>query len=461
LVCWARIADLGELSRSAFSNKFGSDMVSGSRLAPAPTGTSQIRWFGSGSMKYLLTAAILIALSDLAMAQSVWPEFRGPGGEGRADEADLPVAIDESVVRWRTAIHGKAWSSPVVWGDQIWLTTATEDGKQMSVVGVDRKTGKVLFDKVLIENESPAFCIPSNSYASPTPAIHEGRLYVHFGSYLTACIDTSNAEVLWQRRDLACDHHRGPASSPILHEGKLYVAYDGFDVQYVVALDCKTGQTVWKRDREINYGTDDGDQKKAYGTGQIIEVDGVKQLVYPSAVATIAYNPDDGETLWTVYHKGMNASARPLYRDGLLFITNGSGTMIAVRPEGRGDLTANGIVWSEFKSIAKKASFLWVEGLIYMNSDDGVISCRDASTGKILWQQRAAGNFSASPVYAKGRLYFFGEEGEIFTVAAGPKYERLAKTQLGDGFMASPAIVDNELILRSKTELFMIANPPK
>ncbi len=410
-------------------------------------------------MRLLLAVVLVVGLSGLVVADSNWPEFRGPHGDGQADHADLPIAIDASVVRWRTAIHGKGWSSPVVWGEQIWLTTATEDGKQMSVLCVDRKTGKVLHDNVLIENESPAFCIPTNSYASPTPVIEEGRIYVHFGSYLTACLDTATAEVLWERRDLACDHHRGPASSPIVDGGMMYVAYDGFDLQYVVALDCKTGETVWKRDREIDYGTDNGDMMKAYGTAQMIEVAGEKQLVYPSAVATIAYNPSTGEPLWTVYHKGMNVSARPIYRDGLLYITNGSGAMIAVRPEGHGDLTADGIAWNDHKSVSKKASLLLVDGLLYMNSDDGVLSCRDAATGEMIWLERAGGNFAASPVYASGRIYFFSMDSEIFAVQAGREFKLLAKTQLGDGFMASPAIVDNEMILRSKTELFCIAKP--
>jgi len=405
----------------------------------------------------VFAVVLFTGLVSATFADTNWPEFRGPHGTGQVDDANLPIAIDESVVRWKTPIHGKGWSSPVVWGDQIWLTTATEDGKTMSVLCVDRASGKVLHDKVLIENESPAFCIPANSYASPTPVIEAGRLYVHFGSYLTACLDTSNANIIWERRDIACDHHRGPASSPILVDGKLFVAYDGFDVQYVIALDSKTGKTIWKRDREINYDTDNGDNMKAYGTAQMIEVNGQKQLVYPSAVATIAYEPETGEPIWTVYHGGMNVSSRPIYRDGLLYITNGSGSMVAVRPEGKGNLTDDGIVWSDHKSVSKKASMLVIDGLIYMNSDDGVLTCREASTGDIVWQERAGGGFAASPIYASGRIYFFSMEGVIITVAPGREFKRLAKTELGDGFMASPAVVGDDLILRSKTELFCIA----
>lgn len=393
-----------------------------------------------------------------AFADSNWPEFRGPTGDGHAVNANLPKKIDDSVVKWKTAIHGKGWSSPVVWGQQIWLTTATEDGKEMSVLCVERSTGKILHDKVLIKNKEPAFCHPMNSYATPTPAIEEGRVYIHFGSYLTACLDTKTADVIWERRDLECDHHRGPASSPILDDGKLYVAYDGFDLQYVVALDTATGKTVWKRDRDIDYGTDNGDRMKAYCTAEVIEVNGKKQLVYPSASATVAYDPTDGTPLWTVYHDGMNASARPLHHDGLVFLTNGSGSMVAVRPDGKGDVTGTHIAWSDRKGVPKKSSPLIVDGLFYSNSDDGVVSCREASSGEVIWQERAGGEFAASPIHADGRIYLFSIEGDVLTLQPGRKFDLIAETKLGDGFMASPAIVDDQMILRSKSHLYLISN---
>jgi outer membrane protein assembly factor BamB len=392
-----------------------------------------------------------------ALGQSNWPEFRGPTGDGQAPNADLPVAIDESVVQWETPIHGKGWSSPVVWGNQIWMTTATDDGTKMYAVCVDRLTGKIIHDLLLLENPDPAFCHPMNSYASPTPVVEEGRVYVHFGRYLTACLDTQSGEVLWKRSDFECDHHRGPASSPILFDGKLFIAYDGFDLQYVVALDKKTGQTVWKQTRDIDYGTDNGDRMKAYSTGHVIDVAGQKQLIYPSAVATIAYDPSTGQPLWTVYHDGMNASARPVYGEGLVFITNGMGSMVAVKPTGTGDVTGTHIAWSDQKGVAKKASQLLVDGLFYMISDDGIVTCREPATGEMLWQKRARGEYAASPIHAGGRIYLFSMDGDITTLQPGREFNRLAETTLGDGFMASPAIVGDQMILRSKSKLYSIA----
>ncbi|MEO1525114.1 MAG: PQQ-binding-like beta-propeller repeat protein [Planctomycetota bacterium] len=409
-------------------------------------------------MNRIFPLTVVLTLCVALTAHANWPEYRGPTGDGRADDANVPVTIDQSVVKWKTPIHGKGWSSPVVWEDQIWLTTATEDGTRLSVLCVDRSSGKMVFDKVIFENEAPAFCHPMNSYATPTPVIESGRVYVHFGSYLTACLDATTGEFLWKREDLECDHHRGPASSPILHDGKLFVAYDGFDVQYVVALDKQTGATVWKQKRDIDYGTDNGDRMKAYCTAQVIDSGDREELIYPSAVATIAYAPQNGKTLWTVYHDGMNASARPIFGDGLLFITNGMGSMVAVRPGGKGDVTGTHVAWSAQKSVAKKSSQLLIDGLLYMTSDDGVVSARDPKTGEIAWQKRAGGAYAASPIYARGRIYLFSMEGEILTLEPGDEFKQLAKTTLGDGFMASPAIVGDQMILRSKSNLYLIEN---
>ena len=399
---------------------------------------------------------LAVFISSSVYGDEHWPQFRGPSGDGKAIEAKLPSEVTEKDVAWKVEIEGKGWSSPVVWGNQVWLTSATEDGTEMSVICVDQDSGDILFNRVLVENDQPAFCHPMNSYASPTPVIEEGRVYVHFGSYLTACLDTKTFETIWERRDLECDHHRGPASSPILFDGKLFVAYDGFDVQYVVAFDKVTGRTVWRRDRDIEYGTDNGDLKKAYGTASVIHVDKQPLVIYPSAIATIAYDPATGATVWKVYHGGMNASARPIYQDGLVFIINGMGAMVAVRPDGKGDVSATHIGWSAERAIAKKSSPLVIEGLLYMNSDDGIVTCRSAKTGDLVWQERIGGKYAASPIYADGRIYCFGMAGEVVVFRPGKEFDLVSKTKIGDGFMASPAVVNNSLILRSRTSLFCI-----
>jgi outer membrane protein assembly factor BamB len=409
-------------------------------------------------MRLLTLIPLIVLAATTIRAQENWPEYRGPTGDGQAPNADLPVEIDEKThVRWKTPIHGKGWSSPVVWGQQIWLTTATPDGKVQSALCVDLDSGKVLRDMVIYENEKPDFCHPMNSYASCTPVIEEGRIYIHFGTYGTVCLDTKTGDRIWDRRDLKCNHFRGPASSPIVHDGMLVVAFDGFDYQYVVSLDTKTGKTVWKKDRNIKYGTTNGDLKKAYCTATVIEVDGQSQVICPSAMATIAYEPKTGEQLWMAYHGGMNASARPLFGQGLLFITNGMGGMVAVRPDGRGDVTKTHLAWNIKKSVAKKSSQIMVDGLLYMVSDNGIISCLEPKTAKPLWQERYGGEFAASPICAGGKIYFFGRTGKISVIEPGREYKLLAENQLGDGYMASPAIVGDKMILRSKTHLYCVS----
>jgi outer membrane protein assembly factor BamB len=405
----------------------------------------------------LLLAAFLTGAA--ALAADNWPEFRGPTGDGHARAAGLPVHWAEGQnVRWKTAIHDKGWSSPVVWGNRVWMTTATADGKRMFAVGVDRPTGKVLYDLELFDVEKPGFAPDTNSYASPTPAVEEGRVYVHFGSYGTACLDTATGKALWSRRDLPCNHWRGPASSPILYENLLILTFDGYDHQYVAALDKNSGRTVWKKDRTINYGTDNGDLKKAFGTPAVIEVNGRPELISPAAVATTAYDPRTGEELWRVYHGGMNAAERPLYGHGLVFLNSGDGGLkeLAVRPDGRGDLGRDHIAWTCTKGVPSRSSQILVGDLLYMGNERGVVTCVEAKTGAVVWQQRLGGEFWASPIYADGRLYFANNEGDTCVLEPGRACKVLATNRLDDGCMASPAAVGRSLLLRTRTHLYCL-----
>jgi outer membrane protein assembly factor BamB len=413
-------------------------------------------------MRTTLLLAVTVLTAAAALAADNWPEFRGPEGNGHAYAAGLPVRWSETEnVRWKTAIHDKGWSSPVVWGNQVWLTTATDDGKRMYAVAVDRQMGKVLHDVKLFDVDKPGWAPDENSYASPTPAIEAGRVYVHFGSYGTACLDTATGKPVWSRRDLPCNHWRGPASSPILFEGLLILQFDGYDYQYVVALDKTTGKTVWKKDRAINYGTDNGDLKKAFATPTLIEVDGKPQLISPAAVATTAYDPRTGQELWQVYHGGMNAAARPVYGDGLVFLNSGDVPTqeLAVRPDGRGDVTRTHVAWKATRGVPNRTSVVLVGDLLYMATSKGFATCLEAKTGTVVWQRRLGGEFWASPLYADGRLYFPNAQGETHVLAPGRTPSVLAENRLEDGCMASPAAVSRSLILRTKTHLYCLEQP--
>jgi len=394
------------------------------------------------------------------IAEEYWNQFRGPNGNGKTIAIGLPTKFSEGSknIQWKTAIHGKGWSSPVVWGNQIWMTTATADGTKMYAVCVNAKSGNIIHDVLIFENVDPAYCHPTNSYASPTPVIEEGRIYVHFGTFGTACLDTKTAKVLWERRDLKCDHHRGPGSSPVVFQNLLIVNYDGVDVQYVVAFDKRTGETVWRKTRDIDYGTDNGDRKKAYGTPALFKIDGKHQLVNPTAVATIAYAPLTGEEIWRVRHGGMNAAAKPLLENGLIYINAGNGPrdLIAFRPPKSGVVSENEIAWTNSKSVPRRSSQLVVDDLFFMINDTGVASCLDAKTGKIHWQKRLEGKFWASPLYADGNIYFFGDDGRVPVVAAATEFKLLEDNRLNSGFNASPAVVGKALILRTKEHLYRL-----
>jgi outer membrane protein assembly factor BamB len=421
-----------------------------------------------GWIQARIAALAIIVVCALPLRQASagdnWPEFRGPSGDGHSDAVGLPIRWSENEnIKWKVAMHDKGWSSPVIWGNQIWLTTATVDGHKLFVMCLNRETGKILHDIKLFDVEKPGFCIPTNSYASPTPGVEAGRVYVHFGTYGTACLDTNTGQTLWSRRDLPCDHFRAPGSSPILYGDSLFVNFDGFDVQYVVALDKATGKTRWKSNRNIDYGTDNGDLKKAFCTPKVIQVNGQAQLISPSAVATIAYDPADGHELWKVYHGGMNAAARPLFGDGRLFITTGDRgspgewhRLLAINPDAHGDVTTSHVLWTHDKGVPARSSFLLVDDLLYMVSDNGVVTCLEAKSGKEVWQHRVGGTYYASPIYAEGHLYFFDDGGDSHVLEAGREPKVLAHNHLDAGCMASPAVAGKALFVRTKTHLYRI-----
>jgi len=402
---------------------------------------------------------VLIWLVLPLPAAENWPQFRGPGGAGRAEETRLPVRWSETEnVRWKTSIHGKGWSSPVIWGDQIWLTTATPDGTALFAVCVERSSGKIVHDRKVFDIAMPSYCHPFNSYASPTPVVEAGRVYVHFGSAGTACLDTATGKVLWTRQDFPCDHYRGPGSSPILYKDLLLVHFDGIDQQYVVALDKNMGMTVWKRSRDIDYQTNNGDYKKAYATPTIIEVQGQTQLVSPGAAATFAYDPQTGQERWRVRHGGMNVAAPPQFGRGKLFLCTGDGGLglLAVRPDGRGDVTATHIDWTYRRGVPSRCTPLLIDDLLYLVNERGIASCLEAATGHLVWQQRLEGEFSASPIYAGGQMYFCSQDGKSFVMAVGRVARVLAINPLADGCMASPAVADGAIFVRTKTHLYRI-----
>ncbi len=390
-----------------------------------------------------------------------WPQFRGGDHDAKAPgDARLPVRWSETEnIRWKLPTQLRGWSSPAVWGDTAVLTEATEDGREMFALAVDLENGKVRWRKRIFENAEVEEAHLMNSYASPSPVTDGQRAWVHFGSYGTACLDLQTGDVIWQRRDLPCAHYRGPGSSPLLDDqGRLFIHFDGFDLQYIVALSADTGDTLWRRDRDIDYGTDNGDQMKAYSTSKLIDVDGQSQLISPTSKATIAYRPDTGEEIWRVLYDQFSATGQPLFDGQRVYISTGFGKshLIAVDPRGNGDITDTHLLWEAAKGIGSKPTPLLHDGLIYNVHDAGVASCIDAQSGEALWTQRFGGEFSASPLGGNGVVYWFDHDGTCYVTRQGREFELVAENRLDDGCMASPVPLPDSLLVRTRSALYRI-----
>ena len=417
-----------------------------------------------------VTAAIAAAA---AQVHGQWPQFRGAEGLGTAPAQSLPLTWSETQnVRWKTAIHGQGWSSPVILGGQVWVSTATPDGRELSALALDQETGRVVHDLKLFTVENPQFKHAFNSYASPTPVIEPGRIYVTFGSPGTAAIDTKTGKVLWERRDLDCNHFRGAGSSPILFRNLLIMHFDGSDVQYVVALDKTTGKTVWKTPRSVDFrdlGPDgkpkaDGDFRKAFATPHVIEVNGQPLLISLGGKAAYGYDPMTGTERWRLEEHGSHsASTRPVVGHGMIFYPTGFDTpkLFAIRPDGSGDVSSTHVVWKMARGVPNKPSILLVGEVIYMVNDVGIATAVEAKTGEIVWQSRVGGTFSASPIAAAGRIYLFDEDGKTTVLEAGREFKVLAENQLDNGFMSSPAVAGAALYLRTRTDLYRIEEAGK
>lgn len=398
-----------------------------------------------------------------------WPQFRGSTGQGISDADALPLSwSEESNVAWKTAVHGKGWSSPVVAGGKIWLTTATEDGRLLSGICVDAESGAVLLDRILFRVDQPQFAHKFNSYASPTPATDGERVYLSFGAEGTACLDAETGKLLWQRRDIRCNHFRGAGSSPILHNNLLIMNFDGSDRQFVIALEKYSGRTVWRTKRSIDFqdlnehGLPDreGDWRKAFSTPQVAFFAGGPVLLSLGSKCLYGYEPGSGREKWRIESRiGHSGSTRPTVGKDRIFYCTGfaKGELWCVRPGGNGNVTDSHVLWKLKRSVSNKPSLILLEDSIFMIHDGGVASCIDAATGQPIWQERIGGNYSASPLLHGRKIYFFSEEGKTTVAAASRNFEALAVNQLDGGFMASPAVFENSLILRTKSHLYRIA----
>jgi len=291
------------------------------------------------------------------------------------------------------------------------------------------------------------------------------HVYLHYGTYGTACIDPKIADVLWLRRDINCLHFRGPASSPVLYKDLLILTMDGIDHQYVTALNKDTGKTVWKTGRTTDFNDllegipkKKGDERKGFNTPLIITVDGKDQLISVGAKSCFAYHPKTGVEIWHVEFPTHSAAARPFFDGEKVYVSTGYGKadLLAIQPDGEGDVTDTHVVWTYKKNVPRRASFLVIDKRLYMVDDGGVATCLNTENGEMIWREGLGGNHSASLIHSSGLIYSFNEFGESRQFKADDTFTIVRENKLDDGMLASPAVVGNSLILRTKTHLYRI-----
>jgi outer membrane protein assembly factor BamB len=361
-------------------------------------------------------------------------------------------------VAWKTAIPGKGWSSPVTSGDRIFLTTAIPLGgtQELHLLELDANSGEIEWDATVFSSLITQFAAihGKNSYATPTPLIDGDRIYVHFGPHGTACLAMDGTTV-WKTRELAYDPNLGGGSSPVLVDGILVINCDGSDQQFVAGVDAKTGKILWRTERQPSNET----QHYAFSTPLVIEVNGKKQVVSSGAADANALDPQTGADIWRVHYGGFSTVSRPLFGNGLVYLAAGYSLLMAIRPDGRGDVTNSHIAWKQTRSMPKVPSLLLDTDNLYAIEDSGIAACLDARTGKVRWTHRIGGTYSASPLLAMGKIYALDEDGITIVFAASPKeYVQIAKNRLNEQCLASPGVIDNALLIRTASSLYRIEN---
>ncbi len=392
---------------------------------------------------------MILALGAGPSPSADWPEFRGPTGQGLSTESGLPLHWSESEnIVWKVPIPGQGWSSPVVEGGEIWLTTAEGEGS-LRALAIEAASGRVGRAIEVFRHPRPPSIHSKNSYASPTPILDGDRVYVHFGTLGTAAL-SRKGEILWTNQELRYEHGHGPGGSPALAGGLLVISCDGTDRQYIVALDKNSGEIRWRKDRPAG--------AMAYTTPLVIETDGREQVISAGGDQAVSYDLRTGEALWWIGYDGFSLITRPVFGHGLVYLTSGynRAVLLAVRPDGRGDVSGSHVAWRLDRGAPNTPSPLLVGDEIYVVSDRGIASCLDARSGKLHWRQRLGGGFSASPVYADGRIYFLNESGETSVIKPGTSFELLARNQISGRTLASIAVADGAIFLRTATHLYRI-----
>lgn len=406
---------------------------------------------------------LLIALLAAPASAENWPRFRGPTGQGISSEPNLPTQWSPTEnIAWKTPIPGSAWSSPIVWNDRVFLTTATDNGVSCRVLCLDANTGQILWNKQVFQQQLKRK-EGKNSYATPTPTTDGSLVYAAFADGSIAALDYSG-NIAWTYRDYKYYSQHGLGNSPILYNDSLIMTYDPsneigdkqlgwkipWDKALLLALDKKTGAVKWEGRR--------GKSRIAHATPSIITVNDKPQMISAAGDVAQAHNPDTGQLLWTLYGQGEGLVPSPVFGAGLVFSTSGfeKPTIRAIRPDGAGDVTQTHIAWQQTAHVPAMSSLLFANNLLFSIKENGFAQCLDPKTGKPLWQKRLEGNYSASPIAAGNKLYLLSEEGLTTIIDAAPQFNLLARNSLNEKCQSSLAASNNKLYLRTENTLYCI-----
>jgi outer membrane protein assembly factor BamB len=412
--------------------------------------------------KVQLVSCLVVACAGLVCAED-WPRFRGPTGQGLSTESGLPVhwRRDSNMV-WKTAVPGLGWSSPIVQGNRVFLTTATEGGVSFRLLCLEREGGDVLWNKEVFTQKLTRKQ-DKNSHATPTPVTDGERVYVlSFNGWFAAF--TFDGNVAWTNCQFNFYSEHGIAVSPILHEDLLIVPFDWssdgpdktlgwrkpWDKAVIIALDKRSGQVRWRGARGLS--------RIGHPTPVVWTEGGRPQLISNAGDAIQGFDLTTGERIWNVYSQGEGVVPSPVVGDGLVFTASGfeKPTIRAVRLGGTGDVTSSHIAWEQSKGVPMMSSFVYQRPWLFTVNDTGVAMCLKGDSGEIVWQERLGGNHSASPVCAEGRLYFLAEDGNATVIEAGPQFRVLARNPLEERCQASMAVSRRRLFIRTDKHLFCL-----
>jgi outer membrane protein assembly factor BamB len=403
-----------------------------------------------------------VAAAEPGKDPSPWPQFRGPGGQGHIDSAAPTTWGEDKHVAWKAPVLGKGWSSPVVAGGKAWITSAVPGaGGSLSLrmVGVDLHSGEVKHNVELFAVAKPPALHARNTPASPTPAVVGNHVVASFGSDGVGCVDAGTGKVVWRSDSLKVNYETGPGSSPVPYKDLVILPCDGADAQFVVALKAASGEVAWKTERN-GAAKKPNNERRAFSTPLVITVGKQDQVVIPGAQCVYSYEPQTGKELWRVTYTGFSNVPRPVFANGLVYVSSGffAHELMAIRPDGQGDVTASHVVWRYRKGVPNVSSPVVVGSLLFMVSDQGVLTCLDGKSGEPKWTERLRGNYSASPLVRGSTLYAFADDGKAVLVKAGESFEQVGRNELAGRIQATPAAASGGLLVRTEGALYLLSD---